>query len=41
LHDWLIGTSNRIKLLDSILNNISKKKNVKFVLARDLVGGKK
>jgi peptidoglycan/xylan/chitin deacetylase (PgdA/CDA1 family) len=37
LHDWLIGTSNRIKLLDSILNDISKKKNIKFFLARDIV----
>lgn len=36
LHDWLIGTSNRIELLDKILKYISNQRNIKFVLARDL-----
>ncbi len=35
LHDWLIGTSNRLVLLDKILNYMKNKK-AKFVLARDL-----
>jgi len=35
LHDWLIGTSNRLVLLDKILNYMKNKK-AKFILARDL-----
>ena len=35
LHDWLIGTKNRLDLLDKILKYM-KSKNAEFVLARDL-----
>lgn len=36
-HPWLIGSSNRPLLLDRILNFVSSQKNVRFVLARELV----
>jgi len=36
MHPWLIGSANRLKLLDAILNYISKH-DVKFVLARDII----
>lgn len=31
LHDWIIGSSNRIDILDELLLKLSKKENVEFV----------
>lgn len=36
-HPWIIGTENRIELLDNILKYISQQKNNKFVLAKGLL----
>lgn len=36
-HPWLIGSANRPILLDNILNCISKQRNVRFVLAKELI----
>jgi len=36
-HDWIIGTANRYKLLDKILNYLSHKETVKIVLPKELL----
>jgi peptidoglycan/xylan/chitin deacetylase (PgdA/CDA1 family) len=36
-HPWLIGSANRPILLDKILNYLSKQKESRFILARDLL----
>jgi Predicted xylanase/chitin deacetylase len=36
-HDWIIGTANRYKLLDEILNYLSKQESVEFILPNELL----
>jgi len=35
-HPWLIGSENRLILLDKILNYIKNKRNNKFILAKEI-----
>jgi len=35
-HDWIIGTANRYKLLDKILNYLSHQESVKIILPNEL-----
>jgi len=37
LHDWIIGTANRYKLLDKILNYLSHQESVKIILPNELL----
>jgi hypothetical protein len=36
-HDWIIGTANRYKLLDKILNYLSNQESVKIILPNELL----
>ena len=36
-HDWIIGTANRYKLLDKILNYLSHQESVKIILPKELL----
>jgi peptidoglycan/xylan/chitin deacetylase (PgdA/CDA1 family) len=36
-HDWIIGTANRYKLLDKILNYLSHQESVKIILPNELL----
>ena len=36
-HDWIIGSANRYKLLDNILNYLSHQESVKIILPKELL----
>ncbi len=36
-HDWIVGTSNRIDVMDKIIGYIKKKKDIKFVTSEDIM----
>ena len=36
-HDWIIGTSNRLEVLDRVLDYINSRPNATWVLPRELV----
>jgi peptidoglycan/xylan/chitin deacetylase (PgdA/CDA1 family) len=35
-HDWIIGTNNRLQMLDALLNEMSTHESIKVILAKDM-----